>query len=194
MCEHRRTRTCLRKPLYVAHAGPGDDGECTNRLLAPYDCLRALYGEKRCACTTFRHGLLTGIQGLWAEKSRTTPCGPARYAVRSPTGHWNFGPYGARKLPGSSMWPRQFNCTIEDNDKSTESQLLSSEVFQYTSPVSLQSVPQHHLKCVQWDIVLGGRMFDGSPRFLLVFYRTSTGANMRWQDGSENRMVVRAGW
>ena len=67
-------------------------------------------GEKRCACTTFRHGLLTGIRGLYGLKKpvelRAGPCGPVRYAVRSPTGHWNFGPYGARKLPGSSMWPR----------------------------------------------------------------------------------------
>ena len=59
------------------------------------------------ACTTFRHGLLTGIQGLYGLKKsvelRAGSCGPARYAVRSPTGHWNFGPYGARKLPGSSM-------------------------------------------------------------------------------------------
>ena len=73
----------------------------------PYDCLRAFYGKKRCACTTFRHGLLTGIRGLYGLKNpvelRAGPCGPVRYAVRSPTGHCNFGPYGARKLPGSSM-------------------------------------------------------------------------------------------
>ena len=133
-----RTRTCLRTPVeFYDH--------CTWPVRVPVMTLSAhtgywprtiVYvpstGKKRCACTTFRHGLLTGIRGLY---------GSARYAVRSPTGHWNFGPYGARKLPGSSMWPRQFNCTSEDNDKSTESQLLSSEVFQYTSPVSLQSVP-----------------------------------------------------
>ena len=45
------------------------------------------------------HAQLTGIRGLIrAENPRRT-----QYAVRSPTGHWNFVPYGARKLPGSSM-------------------------------------------------------------------------------------------
>ena len=39
---------------------------------------------------------------------RVGPCGPVRYAVPSPTGHWNFGPYGARKLPWSSMWHRNY--------------------------------------------------------------------------------------
>ena len=72
------------------------------RVLGPYV---PSTGTKRCACTTFRHGLLTGIRSLSirADKTRRTPCG---YAVRSPTGHWNFGPFGACKLPGSSMWPR----------------------------------------------------------------------------------------
>ena len=68
--------------------------------------------SERCACTTFRHWLLTGIRGLYGFKKpvelRTGPHGPVRYAVRSPTGYWNFGPYGARKLPGSSMWPRHY--------------------------------------------------------------------------------------
>ena len=112
MCEHRtdpyvfeNTRRILRS-LYVARTGPGDGRECTYEF-----CLRAFYGKKkRCACTTFRHGLITGIRGLYGLKKpvelRAGPCGPVRYAVRSPTGHWNFGPYGARKLPGSSMWPR----------------------------------------------------------------------------------------
>ena len=53
---------------------------------------QAAYGYKGC---------------IRAEKKtvelRAGPCGPVRYAIRSPTGHWNFGPYGARKLPGSSM-------------------------------------------------------------------------------------------
>ena len=114
MCEHRtnpyvleNTRRILGS-LYVAHTGPGDGRECTYEFLAPYDCLRAFYGvKKRCACTTFRHGLLTGIRGVYGLKNpvelRAGLCGPVRYAVRSPTGHWNFGPYGARKLPGSSM-------------------------------------------------------------------------------------------
>ena len=85
MCEHRtdpyvleNTRRILRS-LNVAHTGPGDGHECTYEFLAPYDCLRAFYGEKRCACTTFRHGLLTGIRGLYGlKKTRRTPCGPVR--------------------------------------------------------------------------------------------------------------------
>ena len=117
MCEHctdqyvlENTRRILRS-LYVARTGPGDGRECTYEFLTPYappppvrlpTCL--LRAKKRCACTTFRHGLLTGIRSLCGlKKPRRTPCGPVRYAVRSPTGHWNFGPYGARKLPGSSM-------------------------------------------------------------------------------------------
>ena len=40
------------------------------------------------------------------KKNCITLCGPVGYAVRSPTGYWNFGPYGARKLPGSAMWPK----------------------------------------------------------------------------------------
>ena len=42
---------------------------------------------ERCACTTFRRGLLIGryTGSLRVEKIRRTPCGPVRYAVRSPT-------------------------------------------------------------------------------------------------------------
>ena len=41
-------------------------------------------------------GCLRGIQGLYGlKKTRRTPCRPVQYAVRSPTGHWNFGPCGA---------------------------------------------------------------------------------------------------
>ena len=62
------TRRILRS-LYVAHTGPGDGRECTYEFLASYDCLRAFYGGKKlCACTTFRHGLLTGIGGLYGLK------------------------------------------------------------------------------------------------------------------------------
>ena len=118
MCEHctdpymlQNTRRIIRS-LYMARECPGDDRECTCGLLAPYDCLRAFCGEKRCACTIFRHGLLTGTRGIYRLQKpvqlRAGPCGPARYAIRSPTGHWNFGPYGARKLHGSSMWPRYY--------------------------------------------------------------------------------------
>ena len=53
MCEHRtdpyvleNTRRIIRS-LYVARTGPGDGRECTYEFLAPYDCLRAFYGEKR---------------------------------------------------------------------------------------------------------------------------------------------------
>ena len=74
MCEHRtdtyvleNTRRILRS-LYMARTCPGDGCECTYEFLAPYDCLRAFYGEKKCACTTFRHRLLTGIRGLYGLK------------------------------------------------------------------------------------------------------------------------------
>ena len=88
-----RTRTCLRTPVELYD-------HCTWHVPST--------GGKRCACTTFRHRLLTGIGGLYGLKKKTVelragPCGPVRYAVRSSTGHWNFGPYGARKLSGSSM-------------------------------------------------------------------------------------------
>ena len=108
MCEHRtdpyvleNTRRVLRS-LYVARKGPGDGRECTYELLAPYDCLRAFTGKKRCACTTFRHGLLTGIRGPYGlKKNRRTPCGPVRYAVRSPTGHWNLALTVPVNYPGA---------------------------------------------------------------------------------------------
>ena len=62
------TRIILRS-LYMARTGPGDGRECTYEFLAPYDCLRAFYGEKKDGtCTTFRHGLLTGIRGLYGLK------------------------------------------------------------------------------------------------------------------------------
>ena len=108
-----RTRTCLRTPVeFYDH--------CTWPVRVPVMAVSAhtscwprtiayvpSTGKKRCACTTFRHGLLTGIRALYGLKKpvelRAGPCGPVRYAVRSPTGHWNVGPYGARKLPGRSM-------------------------------------------------------------------------------------------
>ena len=104
------TRRILRS-LYVACAGPGDDRECTYGFMAMYDCLRAFYGGggggndvhaqlSDTGCLRV-YGVYTG----WKKpvELRAGPCGPAQYAVRSPTGHWNFCPYGARKLPGSSM-------------------------------------------------------------------------------------------
>ena len=110
MCEHRtdlyvleNTRRILRS-LYVARTGPGDGRECTYEFLAPYDCLRAFYGEKKMCMHNFQTRAAYRYKGsIRAEKTRRTLCGPGLYAVRSPTGHWNFGPYGARKLPGSSM-------------------------------------------------------------------------------------------
>ena len=108
-----RTRTCLRTPVeFYDH--------CTWPVRVPVMAVSAhtsywprttayvpSKGKQRCACTTFRHGLLTGIRGLYGlikpVELHAGPCGPIRYAVRSPTGHWNFGPYGAHKLPGSSM-------------------------------------------------------------------------------------------
>ena len=107
-----RTCMCLRTPvrsLYVARAGPGDGRECTCWFLAPYDCPRAYYGGGGgiCACTTFRHGLLTGMWGLCGLKK---PCN----SVRARAGPYGM-PYdhprvtgilalmGERKLPGRSM-------------------------------------------------------------------------------------------
>ena len=98
MCEHRTNRMCLRTPVdhcmwpvrvpvmaMSAHAGSWPD----MTAYVPST------GKKRCACTTFKHGLLLGIQGLYGFKNCRTPLGPVRYATRSPTCHWNFGPYGA---------------------------------------------------------------------------------------------------
>ena len=80
LCVLENTRIILRS-LYVARAGADDGCECTYRFLAPSDCLRAFYGGKQiCACTTFRHGLLTGMRGLYKLKKnielRSGPCGP----------------------------------------------------------------------------------------------------------------------
>ena len=79
------THTCLRTPLeFYDH--------CTWPVMAVSAYTSSWprttayvpsTGKKRCACTTFRHGMLTGIRGLSirAEKNRRTPCGPVRYAA-----------------------------------------------------------------------------------------------------------------
>ena len=47
--------TCIIiRSLYVARAGPGDGPEYTYRFLAPYDCLRAFYGEKKMCMHNFQ--------------------------------------------------------------------------------------------------------------------------------------------
>ena len=54
-------------------------------------------GTKKMCMHNFQTQAAYGYMGsIRAEINR-------RYAVRSTTGHWNFGPYGARKLPGSFM-------------------------------------------------------------------------------------------
>ena len=124
MCEHRmdpyvleNTRRILRS-LYVARTWPvrGPYGSrwwpwVHIRVLGPVrlpTCL--LRGKKKMCMHNFQTRAAYGYKGsIRAEKSvelRAGPCGPVRYAVRSPTGHWNVGLYGARKLPGSPMWPR----------------------------------------------------------------------------------------
>ena len=70
------TRRILQS-LYVTRAGPGDDRECAYGLLAPYDCLRALYGEKKMCMHNFQTRAAYGYTwSIPAEKTRTTPCGP----------------------------------------------------------------------------------------------------------------------
>ena len=106
MCEHRTdpyvletTRRILRS-LYVARTGPGDGREGTYEFLAPYDCLRAFYGEKKMCMHNFQTLAVYGYKGsIRAEKLRRTPCGPdgpcgpVRYAVRSPShGSLEFWP------------------------------------------------------------------------------------------------------
>ena len=92
-----QTRTCLRTPVeFYDH--------CTWPVRVPVMAVSAhtclLRGKKMCM-HNFQTRAAHGYKG-----SIRAQCGPIRYAVRSPTGHWNFGPYSARKLPGSSMWPR----------------------------------------------------------------------------------------
>ena len=105
-----RTCTCLRTPVeFYDH--------CTWPVRIPVSAHTGYWprtiayapsaGEKRCACTTFRHGLLTGIRGLYGlKKTRTAPCEPvrARTVCRTIThGSLEFWSVRCPYTTGSSM-------------------------------------------------------------------------------------------
>ena len=66
----KQTRGSVRHP-YRHRTGPARLSTCILR-----EENRKKPVSERCACTTFRHGLLTG--SIRAENPRRTPCGPVR--------------------------------------------------------------------------------------------------------------------
>ena len=61
------------------------------RVIGPVRFPTCLLRGKKMCMYNFQTRAAYGYTGsIRAEKTRTTPCGPARYAVRSPTGHWSL--------------------------------------------------------------------------------------------------------
>ena len=83
-----------------------------------------------CTCTTFRHGLLTGIRGIYGLRSSVELRAGPTACRRSPTGYWNFGPYGARRLPRESMRPRH-DIGIRYTDAWTGQMSKSPDIIKY---------------------------------------------------------------